>query len=43
MDVQLSPTPTLNDDDQTTLYTYLQEVSTNSQFATAVLQVLVEE
>ena len=43
MDVQLSSTPTLNDLNQSTLYTYLLDVSTDSQFATAVLQVLVEE
>ena len=43
MDVKLSPTPTLNDADQSTLYTYIRDVSTYYQFTTAVLQVLVEE
>ena len=43
MNVHLSPTPTLNDIDQSALYTYLRDVSTDSQFATSVLQVLVEE
>ena len=43
MDVQLSPTPILNDINQSALYTYLRDVSTDSQFATSVLQVLVEE
>jgi len=43
MDVKLSPTPTLNDADQSALYTYLKDASTDSQFATAVLQILVEE
>ena len=41
MDVKLSPTPTLNDADQSTLYTYIRDVSTYYQFATVVLQVLV--
>ena len=43
MDVKLSPTPTLNDADESALYTYLRDISTDSQFATAVLQVLIEE
>ena len=43
MDVQLSPTPILNDINQSALYTYLRDVSTDLQFATSVLQVLVEE
>lgn len=43
MDVQLSPTPTLNDTDQSIVYTYLRDVSTDSQFAISVLQASVEE
>ena len=43
MDVQLSSAPILNDIDQSALYTYLRDLSTDSQFATSVLQVLVEE
>ena len=35
MDVKLSPTLILNDADQSALYTYLKDVSTDSQFATA--------
>ena len=43
MDVKLYPTLILNDAGQSALYTYLKDVSIDSQFATAVRQVLVEE
>ena len=43
MDVALSADPTLNDDSQSALFTYLRDVSNDSQFATAVLQILIEE
>ena len=43
MDVKLPPAPNLNDVDQSLLYTYLLDVSTDSQFATSVLQILVKE
>ena len=43
MDVKLSPPPTINDEEQSALYIYLKDVSTDSQFSTTVLQMLVEE
>ena len=43
MDVKLYPTLILNDAGQSALYTYLKDLSIDSQFATAVRQVLVEE
>ena len=38
----LSPTPTLNLDNNQALYKYLRDVSTNSQFAIYVLQILIK-
>ena len=43
LDVKLSPNPTLNDEDQSALYIYLRDVSIDSNFASSVLQVLIEE
>ena len=42
IDVKLSSDPTLNDEDQSTLYTDLRNVSIDSKFATSVLQILIE-
>ena len=43
MDVALSADLTMNDDDQTALFTYLHDVSNDSQFIADVLQILIEE
>ena len=42
LDTGLSPTPTLNLDNNQALYKYLRDVSTNSQFAIYVLQILIK-
>ena len=43
MDVELENLPTLNCENKLALYTYLRDVSNDSNFATSVLQVLIEE
>ena len=43
LDVDLSAYPIMNDDNQSVLFTYLRDVSNDSQFATAVLQILIEK
>ena len=43
IDVALSACPTINDSSQSALYTYLRDVSNDSQFLISVLQVLIEE
>ena len=43
MDVTLSADPSMNDDNQSALFNYLRDVSDDSQFFTAVLQILIEE
>ena len=42
MDTELLPAPTLNPDNNQVLFKYLQDVSTNSQFAIIVLQIIIE-
>ena len=41
MDMELQPTPTLNDSSNSALFQYLRHVSCNSTFAQSVLQVLI--
>ena len=43
LDVELSPSPTLNDESNSHLYQYLRDVSNESQFALSIVQILVEE
>ena len=43
LDVQLSPSPTLNDESNSHLFQYLRDVSNESQFALSIVQILVEE
>ena len=43
LDVELSPTPTLNDCQNSNLYEYLRAASNNGPFATSVISTLVEE
>ena len=43
LDTELLSTPTLNPDNNLVLFKYLQEMSTNSQFAISVLQIIIEE
>ena len=43
MDAKLSGTPILNTSNQSTLYSYLRDVSNDSAFAISFLQVLIEE
>ena len=43
LDVDLAPTPTLNDNNNSALFSYLRDVSNDSAFATSVLQCLIEE
>ena len=43
IDVHLSAAPSLNCEGHTALYNYLHDVSIDSNFATLVLQILVEE
>jgi len=43
LDVQLSPSPTLNDESNSHLFQYLRDVSNESQFALSIIQILVEE
>ena len=43
MDIDLSATLEINIQDQSELYNYLRDVSNNSQFATSILQGLIEE
>jgi len=43
LDVELSPSPTLNDETNSHLYQYLRDVSDESQFALSIVQILVEE
>ena len=43
MDIDLNVAPTINCHNQSALYTYLRDVSNDSQFATSILQVLIEE
>ena len=42
-DIDLSAAPILNDNNQSALYGYLRDVSSESIFATSVLHILVEE
>lgn len=41
--MELSPSPTLNDESNSHLYQYLRDVSNESQFALSIVQILVEE
>ena len=43
LDVELSPTPTLNDCQNTNLHEYLRNMSSSRPFATAIMQILAEE
>ena len=43
LDVELSPSPTLNNESNSHLYQYLRDVSNESQFALSIVQILVEE
>ena len=43
LDVDLSPTPTLNSETNNNLFSYLRDVSTDSKFALSVLQILLDE
>ena len=42
LDVNLSPTPSLNDANNSALFQYLQNVSTDSKFTLSVLQILIK-
>ena len=43
VDVDLNAAPSVNCNDQSTLYTYLRNLSNNPHFVVSVLQVLIEE
>ena len=43
LDVELSPTPTLNTETNSALFQYLRDVSTDSTFALSILQVLIDD
>ena len=43
MDIELQPSPTLNDDCNSALLTYLRHVSCDTKFAESILQILIEE
>lgn len=43
LDVELSPSPSLNDSANSSLYTYLRHMSSDGKFATSVVEVLAEE
>lgn len=43
LDVELSPSPTLNDESNSHLFQYLRDVSDESKFALSIVQILVEE
>ena len=43
LDVELSPTLLLNTKTNSTLFQYLRDVSTDSTFSLAILQILIEE
>ena len=43
MDVSLDAAPNINSNDQSATFRYLRDASTDSKFATSVLQVLIEE
>ena len=43
LDVELCPSPPLNDQNNSALTTYLRTVSNDSAFATSVLQIIIEE
>ena len=43
IDVELSPTPTLNDSTNSALFDYLRNVSNDSKFAQSIVAILVEE
>ncbi len=43
LDVDLSPTPVLNDSQNSTLYEYLRTMSNTGPFATSMIQVLADE
>lgn len=43
LDVELSPTPTLNDAQNTQLFEYLRNASNNGPFATSVVKLIVED
>ena len=43
LDIDLSPTPILNTETNSTLFHYLRDVSTDSTFSLAILQVLIQE
>ena len=43
LDVSLSPTPILNTETNSSLFNYLRDVSTFSNFLLSILQILIEE
>lgn len=43
LDVQLSPSPTLKNNENGNIYCYLRDVGTDSKFTIIVLQILIEE
>ena len=43
LDVDLSPSPTLNTETNSVLFQYLRDVSTDSTFSLSILQVLIDE
>ena len=43
LDVQLSPSPTLNNHENGNLYRYLRDVGTDSKISLSVLQILIVE
>jgi hypothetical protein len=43
IDVELSPTPTLNDSRNSALFNYLRNVSNDSKFAQSLVEILVQE
>ena len=42
MDLELQPQPTLNDTNNSALFSYLRDVSCHSEFFKSILQLLVE-
>ena len=42
LDIELQPSPTLNDDSNSALFNYLRDVSCNSTFSQAVLSILID-
>ena len=43
MDIELSPSPALNDTSRSQLFTYICDVSNNSTFVTHILKMFIEE